>query len=444
MKATLLSKEGNIAQVEMVFTGEEFEDAIVEAYKKNKDRFVIDGFRKGKAPRKIIENHYGQDIFFEEALNDMLDKGYPVAVDEVDIEVIDMPKLSVSELKKGEDVVITATVPCFPEVEVKDYFGIKVDKVETVIGDEEVDRELGIRQRQQSRMETVEDRASQEGDTVIFDFDGSIDGEAFDGGKAENYELKLGSGQFIPGFEEQLEGHKSGDDIDVKVTFPEDYHAADLAGKEALFKCKLHEIKTEILPEIDDDFASDISEFETLAELKEDIKKNLTEKAKKSDEEEMKNSMLEKFRESNPIETPNVMIEDELNRMMQEMEQQMMYQGFGLDQYLQMLGMTRDDIKNDRREDAKNSVDMRILLRAVVRQENIEATEEDIQAELESFADNYGQTVEAVKELIGEDNMKYFINDIKVKNAIDAMFDKAKITKPRASKKAKEEKADEE
>lgn len=425
MKTTFISKEANDAKFTMDCTADEFENAVVDAYKLNKDKFLIDGFRKGKAPKKIIENHYGEDVFYEEALNELLKTAYPDALDELKLEVIDSPKIDVSEVKKGSDVTFTITVPCFPEVEVKDYFGIEVEKVENKVEEADVINELEKAQKSQARLETVTDRPTENGDTVIIDFEGSTDGEKFAGGTAENFELKLGSGQFIPGFEEQLVGKNPGDDVEVVVTFPEEYQAKDLAGKEAQFKTKIHEIKNEILPEIDDDFASDVSEFETLDEYKKSIIEKLQKDADDRAESMMKDSMLEKLYEANKPELPAVMVEDEINKMVQEMEQQLSYQGLSLDQYMQYLGKTKKDIRDEAKDDAEKRVGMRVIVKAVVDKENIKATEEEIEKELEEFAAQYGNTVEDVKKMLGEANLKYFSEDVQTKKAIDTMFGRA-------------------
>ena len=420
MNTNLISKENNIAKFTLVFTAVEFEDAIVDAYKKNKDKFSIDGFRKGKAPRKIIENNYGEDIFYDEALNGLLNKAYPEAVVELDLEVVANPQLEVGEVKKGEDVTVTATVQLFPEVEVKNYKNLEVTKVATEVTDADVEADL-------ERIQTVEGRKTQDGDTVVIDFDGSIDGKHFDGGKAENFELKLGSGQFIPGFEDQLIGKDAGEEVEVRVTFPENYNAKDLAGKDALFETKIHEIKVEVLPEIDDDLASDVSEFETLAELKADVKKNLEKNAKDRDEAQMKNELLDKLCEVNEVEVPAAMVEEEIDRMVNEMNQQLAYQGLSLDQYMQLLGQTINDVREGAREDAKKRVAMRILIRAVVAKEGIEATEAELEEELQKFAEQYGQSIDQVKKVMGEENLRFFAEDVKTRKAIDFMFDNAKL-----------------
>ena len=440
MNTNLISKENNIAKFTLVFTAAEFEDAIVDAYKKNKDKFSIDGFRKGKAPRKIIENNYGEDIFYDEALNGLLNKAYPEAVVELDLEVVANPQLEVSEIKKGEDITVTATVQLFPEVEIKNYKGLEITKVSSEVTDADVEADLERIQKSQARLETVEGRKSQEGDTVVIDFDGSIDGKHFDGGKSENFELKLGSGQFIPGFEDQLIGKDAGEEVDVKVTFPEDYNAKDLAGKEALFETKIHEIKVEVLPEIDDELASDVSEFETLAELEADVKKNLEKDAKDRDEAQMKNELLDKLCEANEVDVPAAMVEEEIDRMVNEMNQQLAYQGLSLDQYMQLLGQTINDVREGAREDAKKRVAMRILIRAVVAKEDIEATEAELEEELQKFADQYGQSIEQVKKVMGEENLRFFAEDVKTRKAIDFMFDNAKLVEKKEEAEAEESK----
>ena len=396
MKATQISKENGIVKFNIEFSADEWKDAVNKAYLDNRSKFSVDGFRKGKAPRKIIENYYGHDIFWDEALNKLLENGYYDAVKEMDIEVIAQPSLESPEIKNGEPVVISGSVQVFPELEVKNYKGLEVEKFETVIGDKEVQEELERVQKSQARMEAVEDRKSENGDTVIIDFEGSVDGEAFSGGTAENFELKLGSGQFIPGFEEQLEGKDAGEDVDVTVTFPEDYHAEELAGKEALFKCKIHEIKKEILPEIDDELASDVSEFETLDEYKADLQKKLQENADARDESLMKDRALEKLYEANEIEVPEVMI--------------------------------RNEIDNIIKPEAEKRVRTRILLKNLIRQENLEADAAEVEKLMTEFGEQYGMTVDQVKEMAGAETENYFKEDAQTKKAIDFLFENAVLT----------------
>lgn len=440
MKATQVSKEDGVVKFRIEFSKEEFAEALNKAYLANRDRFSIDGFRKGKAPRKVIESHYGNDIFWDEALNALLETGYFDAVKEMDIEVISQPSLDTPEVKKDEPVVITGSVQVFPEIDVKKYKGLEVEKMETKIGAKEVKEELERVQKNQARMESVEGRKSKKGDTLVFDFEGSVDGNVFEGGTAENYELKLGSGQFIPGFEEQLEGKESGEEVDVKVTFPEEYHAEELAGKDAVFKCKIHEIKEEILPEINDELASDVSEFETLDEYKKDIKKNLQARAKNTDESVMKDRALEALYNSNEIEAPEVMIQNELENMIYEMNQNLAQQGIGLQQYMEWLGQTPEELKEQSRPEAEKRIKTRILLKNIIRQEGLKVDDSEVEELMKEFGDQYGMDVEQVKTISGPDTENYFKEDALTKKAIDLIFENAKLTAAKAEKKDEEDK----
>lgn len=426
MKATQVSKENGVVKFNIEFSAEEFKEALNKAYLANRGKFQIDGFRKGKAPRKIIESHYGHDVFWDEALNDLLENGYYDAVKEMGIEVISQPSFESPEVKADEPVVLSGSVQVFPEFEVENYKGLEVEKVETVIGDKEVQEELEKVQKSQARMEIVEDRKSEMGDTVVIDFDGSVDGEAFSGGKADNYELKLGSGQFIPGFEEQLVDKEAGEEVDVEVVFPGDYHAEELAGKPALFKCKVHEIKKEILPEIDDELASDVSDFETLAEYKEDLKKKLQEKAAETDLSVMKDRVLEQLYTQNEIEVPAVMIQNEVENMLYDMNQSLSAQGLSLKQYTEWTGQTLDQLREQSKPEAEKRIRTRVLLKNVIRMENLEVAEEEIRALMEDFGKQYGMDVDQVKEMAGSETENYFREDAQTKKAIDWLFENAK------------------
>ena len=437
MKATQVSKENGVVKFSIEFSKEEFAEALNKAYLANRERFAIDGFRKGKAPRKIIEMHYGHDIFWDEALNALLEDGYYNAVSEMGLDVIAQPKLDTPDIKKDEPVVITGSVEVFPEIDVKKYKGLEVEKLETKIGAKEVNEELERVQKSQARMETVEDRKSKNGDTLVFDFEGSVDGEIFEGGTAENYELKLGSGQFIPGFEEQLEGKSTGDDVEVKVTFPAEYHAEELAGKDAVFKCKIHEIKEEILPELNDELASDVSEFETLDEYKKDIKKNLQAKAKDTDESIMKDRALEQLYNANEIEVPESMIQNELQNMLYDMSQSLQAQGIGLEQYLEWMGQKPEDLMEQSKPEAEKRVKTRVLLKNIIRQEGLTVEDAEVIDLMKEFGDQYGMSVEQVKTMSGPDTETYFKEDALTKKAIDLIFENAKLKE--AKKPAKKE-----
>jgi trigger factor len=444
MKATQISKDNGVVKFSIEFTADEWADAINKAYIANRAKFSIDGFRKGKAPRKIIENYYGHDIFWDEALNGLLETGYYDAIKQMDIEVISQPSLDTPEIKKDEPVVITGSVQVFPEIDVKKYKGLEIEKIETKIGEKEVKEELEKVQKSQARMENVEDRKSEKGDTLVFDFEGFVDGEAFSGGTAENYELVLGSGQFIPGFEEQLVGKDAGEEVDVEVVFPGDYHAEELAGKPAVFKTKIHEIKKEILPEIDDELASDVSDFETLAEYKKDLKKKLQESANETDISVMKDRVLEKLYESNEIEVPEVMIRNEVENMLYDMNQSLAAQGLGLQQYIEWTGKTIDEVREETKPEAEKRIRTRVLLKNIIRMENLEVEDSEIMELMEDFGKQYGMDVDQVKEMAGSDTENYFREDAQTKKAIDWLYDNAKKVAPKkaAKKEAKEAEED--
>ncbi len=440
MKATQVSKENGVVKFNIEFSVEEFKDAINKAYLANRSKFQIDGFRKGKAPRKIIESHYGHDIFWDEALNELLDKGYYDALKEMDLEVVSQPSFESPEIKKDEPVVLTGTVQVFPEMEVENYKGLEVEKVETKIGEKEVKAELEKVQKSQARMEAVEDRKTEMGDTLVFDFEGFVDDKPFSGGSAENYELKLGSGQFIPGFEDQLVGKDAGEEVDVQVVFPGDYHAEELAGKPALFKCKIHEIKKEILPEIDDELASDVSEFETLAEYKKDLQKKLQEAAKETDLSVMKDRVLEKLYNENNIKVPEVMINNEVENMLYDMNQSLSAQGLGLQQYVEWTGKTIDELREETKPEAEKRIRTRVLLKNIIRMEKLDVEDEEINELMEDFGKQYGMTVDQVKEMAGSETENYFREDAQTKKAIDWLLDNAKLVEKKAEKKAKAKK----
>ena len=425
MKTNLLSKEKNVAKFTMEFTAEEFDQACIDAYKATKDQFSIDGFRKGKAPRSIIEKHYGEGVFFEEAVNQLFQQNYLNAVQELDLDIIDSPAAEFSEIGKGKPMTITITVPVYPVVEVKDYMGVEVEQEKAQVSDESVQAEIDNMLKRNARMITV-DRESKNGDTLIFDFKGFVDGEQFEGGTAERHELKLGSGMFIPGFEEQLEGLKAGESKNVEVKFPENY-TEELAGKDATFECLVHEVKEEEIPELDDEFVKDVSEFDTVDELKEDIKKRQLENAKNMVVSRAKDAVVSKVYENNPVDVPDVMVEDEITRMIQEIGQQLSYQGLTVENYLQYMGKDMSEMRNELREDAAKKVGTRIVLMSIIDKENIEVSEEEMEAELAKIAEAYKRDVEEIKNMIGIENLTYFQKDVQITKAIDMLYDNAKI-----------------
>lgn len=427
MKATLISKENNRAKFTMDFTAEEFEAAVVKAYQDSKDKFNIDGFRKGKAPRSIIEKHFGEGVFFEDAINNLFQTAYPESLNELDLEVIDSPQADFSEIGKGKPLTVTIDVAVYPVVEVKDYKGIEVEQVDPEVTEEDVDRDIEAMRKRNSRM-VVADRPVENGDTVILDYAGFVGDEQFQGGTAENQELKIGSGMFIPGFEEQLIGVKAGESKDVVVTFPEEYQAKELAGKEATFKCTVHEVKFEELPELDDEFAKDVSEFDTLAELRDDARARILESVKLQCENEAKDKVIAQVYENNKIEAPATMVADEMDRMIQELEQQMRYQGLNIQQYLQFTGSTLDDFRNEIKPEAEKRVATRIVLRSIGDVENVEVTDEDLDKELQRMSEAYNTDPENIKKMLGEENLAFFRKDIALTKVMDMLYNEAKIT----------------
>ncbi|MBQ1524070.1 MAG: trigger factor [Firmicutes bacterium] len=428
MTAALVSKENNEAKFTITFTGEEFDAATQKVYLAQRGKIIVDGFRKGKAPRSIIEKRYGEGVFFQDAIDDMINEAYPKALEELDIDPVGYPNVDFGEeeLGKGKGFTITVTVPVAPVVVPKDYKGVEAERKIRKITDADIDRELEAEQNKNARL-VVAERAAQNGDTVILDYAGFVGEEQFEGGTAENQSLKLGSGQFIPGFEDQLVGVSAGEKKDVCVTFPETYHAENLAGKDAVFHCTVHEVKTEELPELNDDFAKDYSEYETLDEFKDSIRKRLEDSAKSAAEYGAKNAVIDKVYEANPFDVPQVMIDDEAEAMLKEMEQNMAYQGLTMDMYTKVLNKTREDIKNDMKADAEKRVKTRLLVTSIADAENIEASDEELEKEFNDMAAMYGMTTEDLKkQLAGQE--KYVKQDIRNRKAIDFIYENAVLT----------------
>ena len=422
MKATFISREKNDVKFTMEFTAEEFDNAQIKAYQAAKGNIEIPGFRKGKAPRSIIEKHFGEGVFFEDAIDELFRENYVKAIRELELDIIDSPAAEFTQLKKGEGFTATITVACSPIVEVKNYKGVEIEKVENEVKDEDVENDIKSLQKRNARIVSVE-RPAQDGDTVLLDYAGFVGEDQFEGGTAEGQELVLGSGMFIPGFEEQLVGVSAGEQKDVKVTFPEEYHAEDLAGKDAVFHCTVHEVKEEQLPELDDEFAKDVSEFDTLEELKASTRERLESYAKAGAESQMKDAAVGKVVESNEVDIPRIMVEDEIDRMMQELDQQMRYQGLSLEQYLAFTQKDAAAFRDEIRADAEKAVKTRLIMNGIVEAEQFEVTPEEVEEELKVMAIQYQMTADKVKELIGEDNMKYLEKDLKTKKAIEFIFE---------------------
>ena len=428
MKTTLVSKENNTAKLTMDFTAEEFEAAINKVYRKNRNQFRINGFRPGKAPRNIIERHYGEGIFFEDAINDLLNDGYPEALKELELdsEVIAQPNVDFSEIGKGKPFTVTCTVELFPIVEVKDYKGVAIEQTEAVVKEEEIDHEIEALRKRNARMIVV-DRPAESGDTVLLDYAGFVGEEQFEGGTAERQELKLGSNTFIPGFEDQLIGVSTGEQKDVNVTFPADYHEESLAGKDAVFHCTVHEVKAEELPELDDEFAMDVSEFDTLAELREDTRQKQQKRSEEMYIGAAKDEVVNKVYEANKPEAPKALVETEIDSIANELNQQLSYQGLSLDQYLQFTGKTMAEFRDDMREEATKRAGTKIVLRSIADAEDLQVSDEEIEKELEEMGKMYGMELDDMKKAL-EGSMDYFRNDIRVKKTIDMLYDNAEIT----------------
>ena len=418
--------EKNMAKLTIEVPAAEFEAAIQEAYLKNKKRISLPGFRKGKVPRMMIEKMYGEGFFYEDAANAVIPKAYEKAAMESEIEIVSRPEIGVEQIGKGKDFIFTATVAVKPEVTLGQYKGLEYDEKPVEVTDEDLEQELKKVQEQNARTITVEDRAIANGDIAVIDFTGSVDGEEFEGGKGEDYELVIGSHSFIDTFEDQLIGKNTGDEVEVNVTFPEDYQVADLAGKPALFKVVIKAIKTKEVPELDDEFASDVSDFDTLDEYKEDLKKTILEKKEKAAKTAKENALVDKVIENAQMDIPEPMIELEVRQMADEFAQRMQMQGLSMEQYMQYTGLTSEKLLEEMKPNAEKKIKTRLVLEAVVDAEKIEVSAEELEAEYKKLADMYQMEVDKVKEIMGtagEENMK---KDIAVQKAVDVIADSAK------------------
>ena len=427
MSSKIEKKENNKVTLKIEVSYEEFEKEVQQAYNRSKGRFNIPGFRKGKVPRKIIEANYGEGVFYEDAINGIFPKVYDEAIKEHGLDTIDRPSLDLDQIEKGKPVVFIVEVEVKPEVKLGEYKGIEVEKKEYNVTDEDVDAELKNIQERNARLVEVEDRASQEGDTLTIDYSGFIGEEQFEGGTAKNQPLELGSNSFIPGFEEQLVGKNAGEEVDVKVSFPEDYHALDLAGKEAIFKVKIHEIKLKELPSLDDELAKDVSEFDTLEELKADLKSKLEETAEKREKAEFENSTIEKVCELSEVEIPEVLVERQIDSSVQDFAYRLRFQGLELERYLELTGTKIQDFREQFREDAQKLVKGDLVLEAIAEKEGIEASEEELNTELENIAKQYKQELEQVKKTFTDEDLEYIKMGIIKKKAIELLMENVKI-----------------
>lgn len=417
--------EKNMAKLTIEVSSEEFENAIAKAYKKNKNKISMPGFRKGKAPRAMIEKMYGKGIFYEDAANSIIPDAYADAAKESELEIVAQPEIDVTQIESGKPFIFTATVALKPEVTLGKYKGIEVEKKEVEVTDEEVEAEINKVRESNARMLDIDDRATQDGDTVLIDFDGYVDGKQFEGGKADDYSLVLGSHSFIDNFEEQLVGKNIGDDVEVNVTFPENYQAEELQGKPAVFKVKIKEIKVKELPELDDDFAQDVSNFDTIAEYKEDLKKKLTENKEEALKREREEAVIGKIIENAQMDIPEQMVDAQTRQMTQEFAQRLSSQGLSIDQYMQFTGLTPQKMIEELKPQALKRIQSRLVLEAVVAAENIETTEEELDKEIENMASMYQMEVDKLKEVIGEEEKKQIGLDLAVQKAVEMVTEAA-------------------
>ena len=418
--------EKNMAKLTIEVAAEDLEKAMQNAYQKAKGRISIPGFRKGKAPRKMIEQMYGKGVFLEDAVNALIPEHYSKALAECELEIVSQPTIDITQAEPGKALIFTAEVAVKPEVTLGDYKGVEVPKTEITVTDEDVEAELKKEQEKNSRTISVEDRAAQLNDIVTIDFEGSVDGVPFDGGQATEYPLTLGSNTFIPGFEEQLVGAKVGDDVDVKVTFPEEYQAKELAGKEAIFKCAVKKIEAKELPELDDDFAKDVSEFDTLAEYKEHVKTNLEDKKANEAKRAKEDAAVDKAIENAQMDIPEAMLMTQCRQMLDDFSRRMQSQGLSMDQYFQFTGMTADKMMEDMKPQALKRIQTRLVLEKVAEVENIQPTEEEVNEEISKMAEAYKMEADKLKELLGEREIEQIKKDMAVQKAVSLVADAAK------------------
>lgn len=417
--------EGNMAKLTIEASAEEFEQAIEKAYQKNKNKLSIPGFRKGKVPRKMIEQMYGKEIFYEDAANIVIPSAYAKAVDECTEEIVSQPTVDIVQAEAGKPFIFTAEVALKPEVTLGMYKGVEVEKTDVAVTDEEVDAAIDRERENNARTISVEDRAVRDGDMTIIDYEGFVDGESFEGGKDEDYPLTIGSGTFIPGFEEQLIGAELDKEVEVNVTFPEDYQASELAGKPAVFKCIVKEIREKELPELDDEFASEVSEFDTLAEYREDVKKNLTERKEAEAKAAKEEKVVEAIIADAKMDIPEAMLATQQRSMADDFAQRIRMQGITIDQYFQFTGLTREAFLEQLKPQAEERIKSRLVLEAVAKAENLEASDEEYTAEIKKMAEAYQMDEDKITEMIGEFEQKSIKEDICIRKALELAVESA-------------------
>ncbi len=441
MSVQVENLEKNMAKLTIEVSAEEVEKAIQAAYLKEKGKISIPGFRKGKVPRNMIEKMYGAAVFYEDAANTLIQENYPSAVEESGVDIVSRPTIDVVQIESGKPFIFTAEVAVRPEVKLGKYLGVQVTKIDTSVSDEEVAEALEKERNNNARTVSVTDRAVAMGDTAVIDFEGFVDGVAFEGGKGENHSLEIGSHSFIDTFEDQLVGKNVGDEVDVNVTFPEQYHAADLAGKPALFKVKINEIKAKELPELDDEFAQDVSEFDTLAEYKEDVKKRLVEQRENEAKRTKEDEAIQKIIDKSTMEIPEAMIQTQCENMVNDFAQRIAQSGLSMEQYMQFSGLTVDKLMEQVRPEAETRIKSSLVLEQIAKEENIEVSDADIDAEVEKMAATYGMEADKLKEYMGDAEKESMKRDLAVTKAVDLIMENVK---ERAKAKTKKEKEAEE
>lgn len=427
MKAELVKKEGNKVTLKITVDNNKFEEAVNKAYNKTKGKYNIPGFRKGKAPKVVIETQYGKGVFYNDAIDMLFPEVYPEAIKELNIDPIDRPDLDIEEISKDNGLVMVVNVEVKPEFELGAYKGIEISKVDNTVSEEDVEARLNEMVNRNARLTSVEDKALENGDTAVIDFEGFENGVAFEGGKGENYNLVIGSNTFIPGFEDQLVGKKAGEEVEVNVTFPEAYHAENLAGKPVVFNVKVNDVKVKEVPALDDEFAKDTTEFETLAELRADVKAKLEEQAKNAADAEMRNALVEKVSANTEVEVPEAMVQHQIDNMLMELNYQLQYQGLNLEQLLQMTGRGLDELREERRADAERLVKSSLVLEAIAEKENVEANDADVDYELEKMAAMYNMEVEKIKSSLRETDIEDIKGQIKIRKTLDLLVENATI-----------------
>lgn len=438
MSVQVENLEKNMAKLTIEVSAEELEKALEAAYQKEKNKISIPGFRKGKVPRAMVEKMYGPEIFYEDAANTLMQQTYPAAVEESNADVVSRPSIDVVQLEKGKPFIYTAEVAVRPEVTLGKYMGVTVTKVDTSVSDEELTEALEKERNNNARTISVTDRAVAEGDTAVIDFEGFVDGVAFEGGKGENHPLEIGSHTFIDNFEEQLVGKNVGDEVDVNVTFPDAYQAEELAGKPALFKVKINEIKAKELPELDDEFAQEVSEFETLAEYKEDLKKQLTQKKEEEAKRTQEDEAIQKIIEKSKMDIPDAMIDTQCENMIDEFAQRIAQSGLTMEQYMQFSGMTIDKLKEQVRPEAVTRIQTSLVLEQIAKDEKIEVTDADVDAEIEKMAANYGMEADKLKEYMGDAEKESMKNNLAITKAVELVMENAKERAKAKTKKDSE------